>query len=72
MDVGGAFIGIHEPDVELAFTKVVADVGEYAHELFEFFRECDRRGIKSIYCQPVPEAGIGGALMDRIRRAAQG
>ena len=51
---------------------IVEDAGEYARELFEFFRECDRRGIKTIYCQSVPETGIGGALMDRIRRAAQG
>lgn len=72
IDGDGAFIGIDKPVAGLTFTKVVADVDEYAHELFEFFRECDRRGIATIYCQAVPETGIGGALMDRIRRAAKG
>lgn len=71
-DAGAAFIGFHEPVVGMAFSMVVSGASEYAHELFEFFRECDRRGIETIYCQAVPETGIGGALMDRIRRAAQG
>jgi len=68
----GAYIGIDAPDVQLVFTKVVSDAEAYAHELFEFFRECDRRGITTIYCQTVAEEGIGAALMDRIRRAAYG
>ena len=72
VEADAAFIGIDEPAVRPAFSMIVADAGEYARELFEFFRECDRRGIKAIYCQSVPETGIGGALMDRIRRAAQG
>jgi L-threonylcarbamoyladenylate synthase len=72
VDADGAFIGFREPSAPLALSMIVSGADEYAHELFEFFRECDRRGIRSIYCQPVPETGIGGALMDRIRRAAQG
>lgn len=43
---------------------------EYARFLFHFFRECDSRGIQTIYCQQVSEDGIGLALMDRIRKAA--
>jgi L-threonylcarbamoyladenylate synthase len=72
VEADAAFIGISAPGDEFAFMKIVADARDYAHELFEFFRECDRRGITTIYCQTVPETGIGGALMDRIRRAAQG
>lgn len=44
---------------------------EYARELFLFFRTCDARGIKTIYCQTVPEDGLGRAIMDRLRRAAE-
>jgi L-threonylcarbamoyladenylate synthase len=67
-----AFIGIEKPNVEFAVSKVCGSVEEYARELFEFFRECDRRGIATVYCQEVPEVGIGSALMDRLRRAASG
>lgn len=43
---------------------------EYARSLFRFFRECDARGIETIYCEQVSEEGIGLALMDRIRKAS--
>ncbi|MBP6822052.1 MAG: threonylcarbamoyl-AMP synthase, partial [Acidobacteria bacterium] len=36
----------------------------------QFFRECDEAGIRTIYCQAVPDEGLGLAVMDRIRRAA--
>lgn len=66
-----AFIGLAEPPKAFTFVKVCDSIDEYARSLFEFFRECDRRGIGTIYCQPVPETGIGAALMDRLRRAAE-
>ena len=68
----GAYIGLEKAKSTSAFEKICSSVDEYAHEIFEFFRECDRRGIASIYCQKVDETGIGAALMDRIRRAAAG
>ncbi len=69
-----AYIGIDAPPRPEAFQKVqlCKDVAEYAHSLFQFFRECDEAGIKTIYCQSVSEEGLGLALMDRIRRAANG
>ena len=51
---------------------IVGEAAEYAHEVFEFFRECEREGIKKIYCEKIEATGIGSALMDRLRRAAQG
>ena len=69
---GSAYIGIAEPGFEPVFKLIAADAEDYAHWLFEFFRECDRRGIKTIYCEEVSEEGIGVALMDRLRRAVQG
>ncbi len=69
---GAAYIGIDSPARAEAFQKIhlCRDVTEYAHSLFQFFRECDEAGINSIYCQAVAEEGLGLAVMDRIRRAA--
>jgi len=67
-----AFIGLHAPPATAVFQriKLCADVAEYAHELFNFFRECDAVGVKEIVCQAVEETGLGLALMDRLKRAA--
>ena len=67
-----AFIGTSDFGKGFEKTYIATDVTDYAHALFEFFRECDRAGIDRIYCETVQETGIGAALMDRIRRAAQG
>ncbi len=66
-----AFIGISRPEHSFDFVNECSSVEEYAHSVFEFFRECDRLGIRTIYCEDVPETGIGAALMDRLRRAAE-
>ena len=66
-----AFIGLSEPKANFDLMKICASPEEYAHEVFAFFRECDHAGIKTIYCETVAEKGIGSALMDRLRRAAQ-
>jgi L-threonylcarbamoyladenylate synthase len=67
-----AFIGLTTNGTGLDKQFIARDVAAYAHNLYEFFRECDREGIQTIYCEAVPAEGIGAALMDRIRRAAQG
>ena len=66
-----AFIGVNEPKISCEVIRVCSSIEEYAHALFEFFRECDRLAISTIYCEGVPESGIGAALMDRLRRAAE-
>ena len=68
-----AFIGLTQPtDLDnLAHFRVCATIKEYAHFVFEFFRECDRRNIETIYCERVPEIDIGSALMDRLRRSSE-
>lgn len=43
----------------------------YARKLFSAFRIAEEKGLNAIYCQRVPETGIGRALMDRLRRAAE-
>jgi L-threonylcarbamoyladenylate synthase len=69
-DPASAFIGLHDRPEGFAFKSICSSSDEYAHQMFEFFRESDRRGIGIIYCESVPEIGIGTALMDRLRRAA--
>ncbi len=66
-----AFIGLAEPTWSPKLSRVCGSVSVYAREVFEFFRECDRQGIETIVCQPVEESGLGIALMDRLRRAAE-
>ena len=65
-----AYIGIVDPEITLGMKLIVPDIQAYAHSVFEFFRECDRKSIGTIYCEKVMDEGIGAALMDRLRRAA--
>jgi L-threonylcarbamoyladenylate synthase len=67
-----AFIGLNAPDFEVNLLKICRNVEEYAHEVFAFFRKCDSQNITTIYCEVVEEQGLGLALMDRLKRAAQG
>lgn len=45
---------------------------EAARRLYALLRECDRRGVGAIVAEGFPEAGIGAALMNRMRKAAGG
>ncbi len=65
-----AFIGLEKPDFEVEKMEICSSIEEYAHEVFSFFRECDRQNIETIYCEMVEEKGIGAALMDRLKRAS--
>jgi L-threonylcarbamoyladenylate synthase len=68
-----AYIGLASPGQIESFglAKICHSVPEYAHTVFEFFRECDRREIETIFCQNVTPDGLAAALMDRLERAAQ-
>ncbi|MEP7074991.1 MAG: L-threonylcarbamoyladenylate synthase [Acidobacteriota bacterium] len=66
-----AFIGLDRPHTDFQLVKICTDIHDYARSVFAFFRECDAEGIEVIYCQTVSEMGIGAALMDRLRRAAE-
>ncbi len=67
------YIGLESPPSDMQFKKCLIPnhMEEYGHCLFEFFRDCDRSGIIMIYCQKVPDSGLGHALMDRLVRAAK-
>lgn len=66
-----AFIGITEPAGTFVLKRICDTTQDYSREIFEFFRECDRQKIKTIYCETVENTGIGAALMDRLTRAAK-
>jgi L-threonylcarbamoyladenylate synthase len=46
------------------------DLEEAAANLFTFLRAADARGASGIAVAPIPEAGLGEAINDRLRRAA--
>ena len=65
-----AYLGLDAPISQFGLQQVCESVEDYAHQLFLFFRLCDEAGIKTIYCQKIEEKGLGLALMDRLKRAA--
>lgn len=46
------------------------DLGEAANRLFALLRDLDRTGHRAIHVELAPERGLGLALNDRLRRAA--
>ncbi len=46
------------------------DLGEAAANLFAAIRRLDAAGLDLIIAEPLPEAGLGNAIMDRLRRAS--
>lgn len=47
-----------------------SDLREAAANLFAAMRALDHAGVDQIVAAPVPETGLGRAIMDRLRRAA--
>lgn len=65
-----AYIGLRKNFVEdFEVVKICKTPEDYAKNLFSFFRVCDEKRIKTIYCQKIPEKGIGLAIMNRIKKA---
>lgn len=48
------------------------DLVEAAARFFSALHRLDRAGLAAIVAEPVPEEGLGTAIMDRLRRAASG
>ncbi|MNC93403.1 Threonylcarbamoyl-AMP synthase [compost metagenome] len=56
-----------------AVTEVLSQDGnlaEAAVNLFAALRRLDTAGLDHVIVEPVPEHGLGRAIMDRLRRAA--
>ncbi len=45
---------------------------DYARELFGCLRALDRLGAGALFIEEVPRDGLGGPIMDRLERAAEG
>ena len=62
------------PDVEeYVVVEALSKSGnllEAAANLFAALRRLDGLGLERVVVEPVPERGIGRAIMDRLRRAA--
>ena len=63
-------IGIKTPDevIRLAAPK---NNTEYAHALYNALRQGDALGIKNIYAVLTDDIGVGAAINDRLRKAAE-
>ncbi len=46
------------------------DLQEAAANLFSCLHKLDKAGLDVIYAEPLPEVGLGRAIMDRLRRAS--
>ncbi|MDB6152744.1 MAG: Threonylcarbamoyl-AMP synthase [Chthoniobacteraceae bacterium] len=67
-----AWSGVAEPH-KFACVEILsptADLREAAATLFSKMRRLDEAGVRLIVAEPVPERGLGVAIMDRLRRAA--
>ena len=62
---GTGYIGLARSTVPFDHQLICSDVADYARRFYEFLRECDRRGIHTIYCQEVEETGVGAAQIGR-------
>ena len=67
-----AYIGLSAPPPGYyALVETCPDVAAYARRLFDLFRRADAAGLARVDAEAVPETGLGRALMDRLRRAAE-
>jgi L-threonylcarbamoyladenylate synthase len=62
--------GQPEPRGRCEVLSPAGDLREAAMNLFAKLRQLDESGVTEILAEPVPETGVGIAIMDRIRRAA--
>jgi L-threonylcarbamoyladenylate synthase len=57
-------------DSRIIWLSRAGDLEEAAARLFAALREADRPGVAGIAVMPIPDAGLGAAINDRLRRAA--
>ncbi len=50
--------------------RVPGSVSAYARALFAALRDAEAAGVREVYVETVADAGVGRAVMDRLRRAA--
>lgn len=70
-------LAFKSPEEDLAYEMVEVlspqgDLREAAANLFHCLHKLDGAGLDIIYAEPVPETGLGRAIMDRLHKAAEG
>jgi L-threonylcarbamoyladenylate synthase len=70
-------LAFQEPKSNLKFHSVEVlskkgDMREAAANLFSAIRRLDALNLDLIVAEPIPEIGLGRAIMDRLRRATSG
>src|SRR5262249_35440654 len=71
--IGLLWFGTETPPQGFAAVENIsprADLHEAAANLFAALHRLDEMGLKRICARPVPEAGLGRAINDRLRKAA--
>jgi L-threonylcarbamoyladenylate synthase len=71
-----AFLAFSLPESQVRSRHVMilserGDLREAASNFFSFLIQLDRKGTRMIYAQKIPEKGLGKAMMERLRKAAQ-
>ena len=61
----------YDADVILEYGHV-NDAERFAAALFAHLRTMDAQGVERIYAEGIPDEGVGGALMNRLLKAAGG
>jgi len=61
---------LHGVEGDVRFLSERGDMGEVAANLFGALYEADREGYEVIAVMPVPEVGLGRAIMNRLRKAS--
>jgi L-threonylcarbamoyladenylate synthase len=72
---GAGFVALARPAAGYAEIRLLSersDLREAAARLFDALHELDQLGLARIDVEPLPEHGLGIAMMDRLRRAAAG
>ncbi len=74
--IRAGLLAFQEPQYNLPFEKIEVlspqgDFIEAAARLFSCLHELDFAGLDIIYAEPVPETGLGRAIMDRLRKAEE-
>jgi L-threonylcarbamoyladenylate synthase len=57
-------------DADVVVRSMPRDLKAYARQMFAVMRELDELGVDEMIIEGVEEAGMGAAIMDRLRRAA--
>ncbi len=69
------FLGFREAKHGFRYGEALSEKGDLREAAAKFFaalRRLDSMGFSAIVAEPVPEEGLGVAIMDRLKRASQG